>query len=263
MIDKEKLTLHIKDEQVKRLVFMILDKAQSVIRNHEIKSTDFLNPYELKCVKDALNHIKGELIYAEYGACESAERKCVLMYPWYMDVEEIESPISLLCASGNFKFKEISHRDYLGSIMGLGIRREKIGDIHVHENSCHFAVKSEIADFLHMNFSKVSSNSVDVGFIGREEFLCGEQEFKIKNFTVSSLRLDCIISGIYNIPRGEASKMVSSERVKVDFEPAVSSSKNLGEGSLISVRGKGRAIVERINGSTKKGRTSVTAKIMM
>lgn len=263
MIDKHKLTLHIRDEEVKRLVCSVLDKAQSVMRNHEAKSTDFLNPYELRCVRDVLNHLKGDIIYSEYGECSQAERKCVLICPWYMDVEEIESPISFLCVGGNFKFKEISHRDYLGSVMGLGIRREKIGDIHVHENSCHLAVKSEVADFLHMNFNKVSSNGVNVRRIDSDEFTCSEQEFKAKNFTVSSLRLDCVLSGMYNISRGEASKMVSSERVRVDFEPAVESSKRLYEGSLISVRGKGRAIIDSINGNTKKGRISVTAKIII
>lgn len=68
------------------------------------------------------------------GGYDNAERKVIFIYPYYMEYEDIECPLEIVQVEGNFKFKEISHKDYLGAILNLGIVREKIGDIIIHEN---------------------------------------------------------------------------------------------------------------------------------
>ena len=163
---------------------------------------------------------------------------------------------------GNFKFKSISHRDYLGALLNLGIKREKIGDIIIHDNFCQVVVSEDICDFIIINLEKVSKNKVKVKEITVKDIIESEQNFKEISFTVSSLRLDSVIGGVYNLSRSESLKLIKGEKVHVDYEKIISPSKEIKTNSLISVRGHGRAIIE-IGDMTKKGRIKIRAKIII
>ena len=152
-MDKLKLTNHIKDIDLKNKMFKVIDKANSCIKNYDVKSTEFLNPYEVKNAVAILNSTN-EIKYSVDGGYEQAERSTVFIYPFYMEYEDIEDTLRFLQIEGNFKFKNISHKDYLGSILGLGIKREKIGDIIIHENFCQVIVSFDICDFILMNLEK-------------------------------------------------------------------------------------------------------------
>ena len=180
-----------------------------------------------------------------------------------MEYEDIEQPIKFIQIDGNFKFRSVSHKDYLGSLLGLGIKREKIGDILIHEDFCQVVVSSDICDYIVMNLTKVATNSVKVKEINREELKTSEKKYKDISFTVSSDRLDCVISGIYNISRQESLKYINAERVHLNYEKITSASKTVSSGDLISVRGKGRSEVVEIGGETRKGRTRVKARIIL
>ena len=95
-----------------------------------------------------------------------------------------------------------------------------------------------------------------------KDIIQSEQNFKEISFTVSSLRVDSIISGVYNLSRNESVKLIKGERVHIDYEKIISPSREIKSNSLISVRGHGRAIVE-VGDLTKKGRTKVKAKIIL
>ena len=163
---------------------------------------------------------------------------------------------------GNFKFKSISHRDYLGALLNLGIKREKIGDIIIHDNFCQVVVSEDICDFIIINLEKVSKNKVKVKEITVKDIIESEQNFKEISFTVSCLRLDSVIGGVYNLSRSESLKLIKGEKVHVDYEKIISPSKEIKTNSLISVRGHGRAIIE-IGDMTKKGRIKIRAKIII
>lgn len=197
------------------------------------------------------------------GGYDNAERKVIFIYPYYMEYEDIECPLEIVQVEGNFKFKEISHKDYLGAILNLGIVREKIGDIIIHENFCQVVVTSGICDFLTINLNKVSRNKVIVKKISRDDIIPNSPNYKDISFTVSSQRLDCIISGLYNISRQDSLKYINGERVHVNYEKITSPSKEVEDNSLISVRGKGRSIIINVGEITKKGRIKVQAKLIV
>ena len=146
-MDKIKLTNHIKDIDLKNKMFKVIDKANSCLKHYDVKCTDFLNPYEIKNAIAILNSFN-DIKYSVDGGYDNAERKVIFIYPYYMEYEDIECPLEIVQVEGNFKFKEISHKDYLGAILNLGIVREKIGDIIIHENFCQVVVTSGICDFL-------------------------------------------------------------------------------------------------------------------
>ena len=261
-MDKSKLTNHLKDLDLKNKMFKVIDKANGVLKNYDVRNTDFLNPYEIKNAKDILN-FNSDIKYCVDGGYEEAERSTIFIYPYYMEYEEIESKLKFIQIEGNFKFREISHKDYLGALMNLGIKREKVGDIIIHDNFCQVIVSYDICDFIIMNLEKVSRNSVKVREIKKEEIVYNSPNYKDVSFTVSSQRIDCIISGLYNISRQESLKFINGEKVHVNYEKITSPNKEIKYESLISVRGKGRAKVTEIGDLTKKGKIKVHAKIIV
>lgn len=261
-MDKLKSTNHLKDIDLKNKMFQIIDKANSCLKNYDVKHSDFFNPYEIKNAIDILNSDK-DIKYTIDGGYDEAERSVIFMYPFYMEYEDIENTLRFIQIEGNFKFKSISHKDYLGSLMNLGIKREKVGDIIIHENFCQVIVSADICDFIIMNLEKVSRNNVKVKEISKNEIKYNAPNYKDISFTATSSRLDCVISGVYNISRQESMKFINGEKVQVNYEKITSPSKEVKDNSLISVRGKGRVKVVNIGELTKKGKIKIQAKVIV
>lgn len=261
-MDKLKLTAHIKDIDLKNKMFRIIDKANGSLKNYDVRFSDFLNPFEVESAKAILN-ANDDLKYTVDGGYDESERKIVFIYPFYMDYEDINETLRFIQIEGNFKFKSISHKDYLGSLLSLGIKREKIGDIIIHENFCQVIVTFDICNFILMNLEKVARNNVKLKEISRKEVVYNPPNYKEINFTVSSSRIDCIISGLYNISRQESAKLISNEKVQVNYEKITSCSKEIKSESLISVRGKGRSQINNIGSLTKKGKVKVQGKLLL
>lgn len=261
-MEKLKLTAHIKDIELKNKMYKVIDKANSCLKNYDIKATEFLNPFEVKNAIDILNS-ESDLKYKVDGGYENAERQLIYIFPYYIEEDDVESDLRVIQIEGNFKFKAISHRDYLGALLNLGIKREKIGDIIIHENFCQVIVSFDICDFILMNLEKVSNNNVKLKEISREDIIYSKPKYKDVSFTVTSSRIDCIISGLYNISRQESSKLINNEKVQVNYEKITSCSNEIKAGCLISVRGKGRSQITSIGGLTKKGKIKVQGKILL
>ena len=261
-MDKLKLTSHIKDIELKNKMFKIIDKANGCLKNYDVRYSEFLNPFEIENAKAILNSTS-DLKYTVDGGYKESERKVVFIYPFYMEYEDIDETLRFIQIEGNFKFKSISHKDYLGSLLSLGIKREKIGDIIIHENFCQVIVSNDICDFILMNIEKVSNNNVKLKEISREEIVYSSPKCKDVSFTVTSSRIDCVISGLYNISRQESSKLINNEKVQVNYEKITSASKEIKSESLISVRGKGRAQIISIGDLTKKNKIKVQGKILL
>ena len=261
-MDKLKLTSHIKDIELKNKMFKIIDKANGCLKNYDVRYSEFLNPFEIENAKAILNSTS-DLKYTVDGGYKESERKVVFIYPFYMEYEDIDETLRFIQIEGNFKFKSISHKDYLGSLLSLGIKREKIGDIIIHENFCQVIVSNDICDFILMNLEKVSNNNVKLKEISREDIIYSPPKCKDVSFTVTSSRIDCVISGLYNISRQESSKLINNEKVQVNYEKITSASKEIKSESLISVRGKGRAQIISIGDLKKKNKIKVQGKILL
>lgn len=261
-MDKIKLTSHIKDIDLKNKMFKIIDKANGCLKNYDVRYSDFLNPFEVENAKAILNS-NDNLKYTIDGGYDASERKMVFIYPFYMEYGDIDETLRFIQIEGNFKFKSVSHKDYLGSLLSLGIKREKIGDIIIHENFCQVIVSYDICDFILMNLEKVARNNVKLKEISRAEIINNPPSYKETSFTVTSSRIDCIISGLYNMSRQESAKLINNEKVQIDYEKITSCSREIKSGCLISVRGKGRAQIVSIGDLTKKCKIKVQGKILL
>jgi RNA-binding protein YlmH len=254
--DKAKYLDHINDTDQIITMRKILDKIEKAMDSHTVEYTDFLDPYQRRLSYSILNRFK-EIEYVEYGGYEDAERKSIIIYPFYMDSSYIDNPIGLIEIKRMSKFGVLTHRDYLGAIMSLGIKRDKIGDIIVHDNGAQIIVHKDILNYLLVNLRKIGNEAIKVKEIDKKDIDKGLIEYEDIYTTIASLRLDNFISAAINSNRKVSSSLVTDGKVKVNWQPILNTSYQISSGDIISVRGFGRFKLEEINGESKKGRTRI------
>ena len=159
------------------------------------------------------------------------------------------------------KFSDtLTHRDFLGSVMGLGIERNKIGDIIVRENEGYIFTVSSISEYIKENLGKVRHTTVSVD-ICDEIPEAIEPVFSEQSIIVSSNRLDAILAGVYKLSRDRAVRYISEGKVFVSGRQMTENSKQLKPGNTVSVRGKGKFIFEGEGGATRKDKLYINVKL--
>lgn len=225
--------------------------------------------------------------YAFYGGYEDAERKVAVFYPRELIENENENenknesenedknknarriedyfrdepescPLTIIRASLKKGSPQLGHRDYLGSLMGLGIRRDVIGDIIVHDDGADIVVLKEMADFLAMNYSKASRANLIISEVSITEIRPSKVQIVQKDESVASLRLDAMISAAFRISRGKSAEAIKAGLVYVSDVCEKKTDKIVDLGDKLVLRGKGKAVVKNIGRTTDKGRTIVT-----
>ena len=241
----------------KVLLAKLWDKINAGIRRNIPANTCFLSPRELELAKFLFGSEPG--LHA-FGGYEEAERKMLVYLPDYLDAEALyEEDSPLVCLRATFFEKDdLSHRDFLGALMGAGIARETVGDICVGKGCCDFFVTEEIAPYILQNFLSAGRTKLHLDRIPLKDASIPEPEVKEIRDTLASLRLDSIISSGFRIGRSLASQYVSAGKAAIDGLPCEKPDKAVAEGMKISVRGLGKIKLVQVNGRTKKDRISVT-----
>ena len=238
------------------LLAKLWDKIQAGIRRCIPANTCFLTPRELEMARFLFGDLPG---LHTFGGYEDAERKMLIYLPDYLDADALwdeDSPLVCLRATF-FEGDSLSHRDFLGSLMGAGIGRETVGDICVGKGVCDFFVTSEIAPYILQSFLSAGRTRVHMQQIPLRQASIPEPEVKEIRDTLASLRLDSVISSGFRIGRSLASQYVSAGKAAIDGLPCEKPDKPVAEGAKISVRGLGKIRLTAINGRTKKDRISV------
>ena len=238
------------------LLAKLWDKINAGIRKNIPANTCFLSPRELEMAKYLFGEPDG--LYT-FGGYPDAERKMLVYLPEYLDesaLYEEDSPCVCLRAAF-YQGDSLSHRDFLGALMGAGIARETVGDICVGKESCDFFVTAEIAPYILQNFLSAGRTKLHLQQISLADASIPEPEVKEIRDTMASLRLDSVIASGFRIGRSLASQYVSSGKAAIDGLPCEKPDKQISEGMKISVRGLGKIKLHAINGRTKKDRISV------
>ena len=255
-MDRSNIEKIAKSAEDKVLLAKVWDKIHSGIQKNIPAHSCFLSPRELDMTKYLFGSFEG---LSEFGGYPNAERKMLVYLPDYLDESFFYDSLSpLTCIRASFYEKDtLSHRDFLGSLMGAGIARETIGDICVHEGSCDFFLTTEIAPYVMQNLTSAGRTKLQLAQIRLYDFCPPEENTLAIKDTVSSLRLDSILSSGFRIGRNAATQYIASGRAAVDGLPCLKPDKILQEGNKISVRGLGKIQLNKINGQTKKGRISI------
>lgn len=247
---------HLRGEDERQLGSHILDLARIAWDSNRPQTTDFLDPYERKVAQSVLGSIP-EVGVLYQGGYKNAERARLVIYPQFYLVETIPSSLRVLEAKGNFSFQKVSHGDYLGSILGTGLKRGKVGDILVLEGGCQAIVAAEVADFLLVNWNQVHRVSITVQEIDEEQLAVEPERIKEIKATVASLRLDAVAAEGYGTSRTKMVREIKAERVKLNWKPVANPALSVNEGDVLSIRGRGRVVVSEVRGTTRKGRISI------
>lgn len=246
-----------KDYEDRVLVNELLDYRKACAAGCTLKHTDFLDPRQQKIAEYILSMDKS-ICYDFFGGIAESERTVCLIHDVNYEIAKEDIPITTLSITWNKNAKKLSHRDFLGSILGCGIKREKVGDIILDEDRAYVACMSDISRYLLYNLNKVGSVAVSVS--ETKDTLRKEEQVKVITSTVASLRLDSVIATGYGVSRAKAVETVKSGKVKVNWEDIVSSSREIRQGDVISIRGRGRILLEEVSGTTKKDRIRITIK---
>ena len=239
------------------LLAKVWDKINAGMRKNIMANSCFLSPRELEMTRFLFGEPEG---LHSFGGYEDAERQMLVYLPEYLEQDvlyEEDSPMVCLRAEF-FEGDCLSHRDFLGALMGAGIGRETVGDICVGKGSCDFFVTAEIAPYILQSFTSAGRTHVHIKQIPLSLAQIPEPEVKEVRDTLASLRLDSVISSGFRIGRSLAVQYIHGGKAAINGLPCEKPDKQVEEGSKISVRGLGKMKLTTINGRTKKDRISVT-----
>ena len=243
-----------------------LDDLLRLAERGQVAVSDFLSPADCRRADAFL--ARAGISFAAFGGYDDAERQRIYLLPSYMESDEDESLSQLLGQYGHSDgialllvrgsgYVTLSHRSYLGSLLGLGLERDVIGDIVVLDESGREAVifcDEQIVPFLLLEWKKVGNDTVKVTKTSLSEIVLPPRRTAPISDTVASPRLDAVVAALCNLSRERARTMVSDGCVEVDFRTEERPDFLLNAPCMLSVRGYGRYRVTSVSEQTKKGR---------
>ena len=263
-MEKNNILQKYKKEEDRLLISKLLDKIQAVEKQNKIQNTDFLSPVELIILEKILNLIDYKN-YIVYGGNNNSQRKTIILYPIKLENIFLENKFDYNTICNCIRIANIDesleHKVILGGIIKLGVKREKIGDIIIYDKGADIIVNKEITKFLLSNLNQLTRfKNANIEVVDISETVSKEQEFKDMKIIVSSLRLDNIVAELAKTSRSKASEILNQERVFINYENEVKNTKLIKETDIITIRGKGKFIVEEIVGNTRSGRFIINIK---
>ncbi|MDP4085394.1 MAG: RNA-binding protein [Bacillota bacterium] len=241
---------HFRPEE-KDFIDQVLNWKDFVETTYSPKLTDFLDPREQHILKTIIGQ-NFEVKCEFFGGSSSTERKRACIMPEYGMATKNDFDICLFEIDYPSKFVTILHPHVLGSLMSLGLRRGKFGDIIFCEKKIQFFVCQEVSEYIRTQIQSIGKATVELKPLKLEEAILTEESFRDEEITVSSLRLDTVVSGIYHLSRQKSQTFIQQGLVKVNWTLIENPSFECGEGDLLSVRSYGRVKLMSIEGKTKK-----------
>ena len=216
--------------------------------------TDFLDMNEQSLL---LNYYQGALHPVLYGGYDFAERKIAVFsdepfedpakYPvCWLDIHPVSSKYA----------ERLSHRDFLGSILGLGLERSCLGDLLIEGSSAKVLCLTRVKDFIQSELTQVRHTRVTVETMDSVETKI-EPEIEVIHGTVSSLRLDAVISLAFRLSRSQSCSLIESGQVYINSRLNTSNGASLKDGDRISGRHKGKFIFVDSQNKSKKNKCMV------
>lgn len=240
----------------------IEDKISQCRDGWYVTSTGLLDTHEQALAIAASRHAAGVRTFM-YGGYVEAERRMLVCVPKDLplsDEEAADGLLKVLRVKLPAISRELSHRDYLGSLLGLGIERRLTGDILVRPDGADIIIVPGIEGFLLEELHRIGSVEVktEAGEIG--ELIVPEARVEYIRDSVNSVRLDSVVSSAFRISRGKAAEAIRRGLVSVDHAECVKPDAAVHEGASLVLKGKGKAILEETGGESKKGRIRIVIK---
>ncbi|WHY88012.1 RNA-binding protein [Neobacillus novalis] len=241
---------HFRPEE-REFIDQVVQWKSYVETHYTPKLTDFLDPREQHILKMLIGE-NGDVSYQLFGGSHDLERKRAFIYPDYLTANGDDFQISLFEIHYPTKFVTIEHRQVLGTLMSLGLKRGKFGDILIKDERIQFFAAKEVNEYVKNNLESIGRAGVKLVETSSGEAISAKELWLENDLTVSSLRLDTVISGIYHLSRQKSQTFIQQGLVKVNWTLTENPAFSCEIGDMISVRGHGRAKMIAIDGKTKK-----------
>lgn len=261
-MNKQEILKNYRKQEDKICLSQVLDKIEFSKTREKLESTDFLDMYQVALVENLLRKIQFKN-YKLFGGYEQAERKILIIYPDKYDENMVAKNYNKLLKIVRVKLPQeeqgnYTHRNYLGGIVKLGLKREKVGDIIVANEGADIITVEDFADILKQQlpsltrFEKSDIEIVDISNMNRKEV-----QKELVKIIVPSLRLDNFVSDLAKTSRSKAVQIIEQERVFINSRNEIKASKQVKLNDVITIRGKGRFVVKGLEGTTRSGRAVV------
>jgi len=240
----------------KLLIAKVEDLFRICDKNFVPSVSNFLN--ERECyIAESICRKHSELRYGFWGGYESANRRVLCVYNEYFD-DNWRDETGIKCLTFSFRKEDkLTHRDFLGSLMAMRLKREMIGDIIIDEGIAQIFADEIAAKHIMAELCKVGrvgvSISDDIPFR-----LETKQEFQEISGTVSSMRIDAVLSLGLHLSREKTAKIIEAQKVQLNYVQTCSVSKEVKCGDIFSVKEHGKFILSDVTGISKKGRIHIT-----
>ena len=261
MNKKELLDRCARNGEERILLARVLDKLEWTQNRDVPAHTPFLSPGEQAAVR-ALLHAWGNPPHSFWGGFPGAERAVCCFRPGWQSEEDLQSAPDGPLAALEVRLPQNAapgHRDVLGSLMGLGLSREKLGDILLPETGrCQLVALRQTLPVLLSQWEEISRWHIRPLEIPLSQLEPQPAQVKTIQDTVASPRLDAVLGAAFSLSRAKAAACIASGKVAVNHAECLKGDRTVQEGDVLTCRGLGKCVVREIPGQSKKGRTRLT-----
>jgi len=259
MTKKELLDRCARDGEERILLARVLDKLELAENRGVPACTQFLSPGEQVAVTDLLG-AWGHPRHLFFGGYEDAERRICAFLPDWLEEDDLLAGEDCPLRAVEAEFPggaSLTHRDVLGSLMGLGLTREKLGDILFPEpGRCQVVALPEAAAILTAQWEGAGRYKCrDLREIPLTALTPKPPQIKTIRDTVASPRLDAVLASAFSLSRSKAAAYIAGGKVALNHRECLKSDKPVEEGDVLTCRGLGKCVVKEVPGQSKKGRT--------
>ena len=235
------------------------DLADRALRRGVLTKTGFLTPAEGFALEQY--HAGADLRLS--GGQPGCERQVAFFLPEYLGPEDIDLSEHIRAVKIEAHFGTPGHRDYLGAALGLGIRRESLGDLRIFGDTAYLFCLPTVEPLLLEELKKVGRISVTVTPCALEQVPLPEVRVKALSFTVKSLRLDAVTGAMFGLSRTVAAELIRMGGASLNYAPCERTDAPVKEGDILSLRGHGKGRLKAVGGRSKKDRLFVEAEVYL
>jgi len=248
-----------KDPEERVVLARVLDQMERTQNRSIPCATQFLSPAQ-RAAAEPLLAASGHPKHLFFGGFEGAERTVCVFLPDWLEGEDFlsdeENPVGAIEAS----FPDgagLTHRDLLGGLMGIGLTREKVGDLLVFDGMAQIVALKETIPIILSQFDQAGRYRLQLKEIPLSALSPAPVQVKLVKDTVATLRLDAVLSSGFSIARGKAADLINSGRVSVNHRECTKTDKAVAEGDILTCRGLGKCILKSVGGQSRKGRIMI------
>ena len=241
------------------LLRRIDDLYRQCDRTGNVTHSSFLTPAEQAAVSNYVNRIKGCRMLLRGGGAD-CERRAAFFLPDWMEEEDFEAGDYIRALRIDAYYGAPGHRDYLGALLGLGVRREWVGDIRVDGQTAWVFCLSSVAEQL-AGLEQAGRVSVKAAVIAPEQVPEPERKRQAIRFTVQSLRFDAVLAETFRLSRTQAVKLIAAGAASLNYLPCLKNDAPVSEGDVLSLKGRGKATLAEVGGRSRKDRLFLTMEL--